>query len=250
MTRFGRIGSLHASEQVLDVLISLTFFVGYLPVARGAFRGGCSRKRLRSGNVATRIAVGGAQEKRRHPRVSLRTSDKKWVAKIRRLDGRQEDTSGMRIEAQRVTNSDTAADQGEDADQPVSGITRHRAVETPGWPHARLGTTAEVTDRHGALGRFASSTDTPGFVCNVLAEGGYAGANVALAPQAMLGCTGERARRNERQTCEVILQRWGVERSFAWRETCRRLWKNCERTLHPSLPRMVLAFLVLLFKRL
>jgi transposase len=27
-------------------------------------------------------------------------------------------------------------------------------------------------------------------------------------------------------------QRWVVERSFAWIEKCRRLWKNCERKLN------------------
>jgi hypothetical protein len=29
-------------------------------------------------------------------------------------------------------------------------------------------------------------------------------------------------------------KRWVVERSFAWLEKCRRLWKNCERKLETS----------------
>ena len=29
-------------------------------------------------------------------------------------------------------------------------------------------------------------------------------------------------------------KRWVVERSFAWLEKCRRLWKNCERKLNTS----------------
>ncbi|MBM3943541.1 MAG: transposase, partial [SAR202 cluster bacterium] len=40
-----------------------------------------------------------------------------------------------------------------------------------------------------------------------------------------------------------------VERSFAWLEKCRRLWKNCERDLNTSLHMVVLAFAVLLLKR-
>jgi transposase len=47
----------------------------------------------------------------------------------------------------------------------------------------------------------------------------------------------------------VIPQRWVVERSFARSEKCRRHWKNCERKLHTGLPFIVLAFLVVLFKR-
>ncbi|MGQ5525774.1 transposase, partial [Chitinimonas sp. PSY-7] len=33
----------------------------------------------------------------------------------------------------------------------------------------------------------------------------------------------------------VMPKRWIVERSFAWLEKCRRLWKNCERKLDTSL---------------
>ncbi|MCX6807252.1 MAG: transposase, partial [Patescibacteria group bacterium] len=41
-----------------------------------------------------------------------------------------------------------------------------------------------------------------------------------------------------------------VERSFGWLEKCRRLWKNCERKLNTSLNMVVLAFIVLLLRRL
>ncbi|MCL6756496.1 MAG: transposase, partial [Candidatus Rhabdochlamydia oedothoracis] len=44
-------------------------------------------------------------------------------------------------------------------------------------------------------------------------------------------------------------KRWVVERSFAWIEKCRRLWKNCERKLYTSLNMVVLAFIALLLKR-
>jgi transposase len=44
-------------------------------------------------------------------------------------------------------------------------------------------------------------------------------------------------------------KRWIVERSFAWLEKNRRLWKNCERKLNTRLQFVHLAFLVLLLKR-
>jgi len=40
-----------------------------------------------------------------------------------------------------------------------------------------------------------------------------------------------------------------VERSFAWLDNNRRLWKNCERLLSTSLQMVNLAFIALLLRR-
>jgi transposase len=48
---------------------------------------------------------------------------------------------------------------------------------------------------------------------------------------------------------KVMPKRWVVERSFAWLEQNRRLWKNCERLLNTSLQFIHLAFLALLSRR-
>ena len=50
-------------------------------------------------------------------------------------------------------------------------------------------------------------------------------------------------------TFTVMPKRWVVERSFAWLQKCRRLWKNCERKINTSLQMVVLAFVSLLLKR-
>jgi transposase len=57
------------------------------------------------------------------------------------------------------------------------------------------------------------------------------------------------AKRNELHKFVVIPKRWVVERSFAWLEKCRRLWKNGERKLNTSLQFVVLAFIALLLQR-
>jgi len=50
---------------------------------------------------------------------------------------------------------------------------------------------------------------------------------------------------------EVYYQFYGVvERSFAWLEKCRRLWKNCQRKINTSLQFVVLAFISLVRRRL
>ena len=57
------------------------------------------------------------------------------------------------------------------------------------------------------------------------------------------------AKRSELHTFKVMPQRWVVERSFAWLEKDRRLWKTSERLLNTSLQFIHLAFLALLLKR-
>ena len=110
-------------------------------------------------------------------------------------------------------------------------------------------TTANVTDRAGALLAFSHHTEALSEVHNVLADGGYTGEPFADRVKELLGASVEIAKRSELHKFAVIPKRWVVERSFAWLEKCRRLWKNCERKLNTSLQMIVLAFLSLLLKR-
>lgn len=131
----------------------------------------------------------------------------------------------------------------------MSGIKRHIVVDTQGLPHAIAVTTANVTDRAGALLALSQQTEALSEVLNVLVDGGYAGEPFAEGVKALLGATVEIAKRSELHKFAVIPKRWVVERSFAWLEKCRRLWKNCERKLNTSLQFIHLAFLALLLKR-
>lgn len=83
----------------------------------------------------------------------------------------------------------------------------------------------------------------------VLADCGYAGQPFAQAIKRLLGAQVQIAKRSQLHSFAVMLQRWIVERSFAWIDTCRRLWKNCERSFNTSLQFIHLAFLGLLFRR-
>ena len=87
-------------------------------------------------------------------------------------------------------------------------------------------------------------------VRNVMADGGYTGKPFAGEVQNLLEASVEVVKRNELHTFVVLPKRWVVERSSAWLERCRRLWKNCERKLDTSLQMVVLAFAVLILKRL
>ena len=172
------------------------------------------------------------------------------VGEARIKHGRKEHTSFCIIDAQSVKNTDTAEEKGYDAGKQVSGIKRHIAVDTQGLPHALAVTIASVTDRAGALIALEKEKKNLINVKNVLVDGGYTGEKFAQAVKNLIGAEVEVAKRNELKTFAVIPKRWVVERSFAWLEKCRRLWKNCERKLNNSLQFVVLAFIALLLKRL
>jgi len=158
-------------------------------------------------------------------------------------------TSFCIIDAQSVKNTDTAENKGYDAGKKVSGIKRHIAVDTQGLPHAILITTANVTDRDGAITMITNTKKNLTDVLNILADGGYRGDKFAKQIGKLIGATVEIVKRNELHKFIVIPKRWIVERSFAWLEKCRRLWKNCEKKINTSLQMVTLVFLRLLLQR-
>jgi transposase len=171
------------------------------------------------------------------------------VKEERERDNRAEKTTFGIVDAQSVKNTDTAREKGYDAGKKVSGIKRHLTVDTNGLPHAIHITTANIGDRQGALEMFSRHQETLSEVIKILVDGGYAGENFAESVTETLGAAVEVAKRSELHKFSVIPKRWVVERSFAWLEKCRRLWKNCERKLNTSLQFVVLAFLQLLLRR-
>ena len=158
----------------------------------------------------------------------------------------------MIVDAQSVKNADTARYKGYDAGKKVSGIKRHIGVDTNGFPHVIHVTTANVTDRAGALEDFTAHAGYLRSVACVLVDGAYTGKPFTDGVQSALGVhvSVVVAKRSASHTFEVIPKRWIVERSFGWLDKCRRLWKNCERNLATSQQMVVMAFLCLVIKRL
>ncbi len=171
------------------------------------------------------------------------------VGDVRRGLGRDAKTTFLIVDAQSVKNTDTAEQKGFDGGKLITGIKRHIGVDTNGLPHAIHVTTANVTDRAGALAMFAACKANLTRVIKVLVDGGYTGEPFSSAVLSTIGASVEIAKRNELHKFAVIPKRWVVERSFAWLDKCRRLWKNCERKLNTSLNMVILAFLALLLKR-
>jgi transposase len=153
------------------------------------------------------------------------------------------------VDAQSVKNTDTAREKGYDAGKKVAGIKRHIAVDTNGLLHGVHVTTANVTDRDGAILLAKASKENLSEILKILVDGGYTGSKFASAIRRILKADVEVVKRSELHTFKVIPRRWVVERSFAWLEKCRRLWKNCEQKLSTSRQMIILAFVSLLMRR-
>ena len=125
-------------------------------------------------------------------------------------------------------------------------------VDVLGLPHAIMVTTTDVTDRNGAIDMmeyYCDVTENLSQVKKLLVDGGYTGQNFADAVKRISGAEVEVVKRNELHTFSVLPKRWIVERSFAWIDKCRRLWKNCERLLQNSFQMFSLAFIRIILKR-
>jgi len=70
-----------------------------------------------------------------------------------------------------VKHTDTAQAKGYDAGKKVSGIKRHLVVDNQGLIHARALTTADVTDRAGAVQAMTDYEENLSCVQSILVEG-------------------------------------------------------------------------------
>lgn len=121
-----------------------------------------------------------------------------------------------------------------------------------GLPQAVMLTTADVSDRSGAIEMmeyYCDVTDNLSSIKKVLVDGGYTGEPFADAVKSLSGAEVEVAKRSELHTFAIIPKRWIVERTFGWLDKCRRLWKNCERKLQNTFQMVTISFIRLLLKR-
>jgi len=125
----------------------------------------------------------------------------------------------------------------------------HVGVDILGLPNAIHVTTADVTDREGAIEMLKKYAPKLSSILKVLCDGGYTGEKFADAVKKFINAVVEVVKRSELHTFAVIPKRWIVERTFAWLDNFRRLWKNCERKIHNTHQMVTFAFISVLLKR-
>jgi transposase len=135
------------------------------------------------------------------------------------------------------------------AEKKIAGIKIHLCVDALGLPQGIHVTTADSTDRTGALELLSKHAPKLTKILKVLCDGGYTGEKFAGAVMALLNAEVEIAKRNDLHTFVILPKRWIVERSLGWLDHFRRLWKNCERKLHTVHQMVSLAFISVLLRR-
>ena len=118
-----------------------------------------------------------------------------------------------------------------------------------GLPHAIAVTTADVTDRDGAIQMILLNLDNLSHVEKFLVDAGYSGERFANQVKDICGAQVEVVKRSELHKFVVLPRRWVVERLFAWLDKFHRLWKNCERKLLISAQMLTFALIAILIRR-
>lgn len=175
---------------------------------------------------------------------------RKRVEAEHKKGGREPKTTMVIVDSKSIQDADTVKEKGYNAGKNI----QHKAtwVDILGLPHPIMVTTADVTDRNGAVEMvdyYNDVTNNLSLVKKVLVDGGYAGENFANSIKSLIQAEVEVAKHNELHPFAVILKCWVVECSFGWLDKCRRLWKNCERDMQNSFQMVVIAFIRLLLKR-
>ena len=125
----------------------------------------------------------------------------------------------------------------------------HAAVDILGFPYALAVTTANVSDRDGAIEMFSQPYYYSPRLVKILFDGAYTGEDFADKIKDLVDAEVEVVKRSELHTFVVIPKRWIVERSFGWLDKCRLLWKNCEAFLSSTLAAVKFAFVSILLRR-
>ena len=155
----------------------------------------------------------------------------------RALAGRSETPAAAAIDTQSVKTTESGGPSGCDAGKKVKGRKRHLVVDVEGFPIGLAVHAASVQDRDGAPAVILGVLEKAPRIKKIWADGGYQGGKLASALTKLgIGSDLEIVKKpKDVKGFTVLYRRWVVERTFAWMSRCRRLAKDCERSLESSL---------------
>ena len=153
------------------------------------------------------------------------------------------------IDSKSIKNADTASEKGYDGGKKVAGIKVHIMTDTLGMPHMIHITTANISDRDGALEMLSLNKGRLTKIEKILVDKGYSGENFANSVNEMCDAVVEVS--NQKKVHYFIPEkfRWVVERSFGWLSKARRLAVNYENTREATRQMVIFAFLSLFIQR-
>ena len=139
---------------------------------------------------------------------------------------------------------------GYDAGKKTRGRKRHILVDTLGLLLSVVVHPADVPDRDGAFDLLRRARRLFPFVKRIFADGGYAGAKMALVVSRIGSCTLQIVKRSTATSFAVLPKRWIVERTFAWISRNRRLARDFERYATTVVAFVRLAMIRIMLRRL
>ena len=100
-----------------------------------------------------------------------------------------------------------------------------------GSPHAIAVTTADVTNRDGAIQTTFLDPDDLSHVEKFLMDAGHSAERSANQVKDICGAQVKVVKRSESHKFAVLPRRWVAERLFGWLDKFRRLWKTVNANL-------------------
>jgi putative transposase len=167
------------------------------------------------------------------------------------IEERNETPSCLLLDTQSVKNTDTGCSCGIDGNKKIKGIKKSLLNDTLGLNWGRTVVPANTGDRECG---YVTIQDTIKRVprCKLIkADEGYSGIPFGLECLKEYGITIEIVEKLPDQIgFQVLPLRWVTERSNAWMDKCRRMWKNCERLTESAEAMIDICFLRIAMKRL
>lgn len=173
------------------------------------------------------------------------------VAELRETMGRNATASACIIDSQSVRTTESGGPRGRDPAKRLTGRKRHIVTDTNGLPLVMQVHSADIQDVHGAVPLLRSLRQLFPNLAHVFADRVYRGQQLRNAIADCGTWTIEIVQRPEgEKDFKLLPRRWVVERTFAWLGRCRRLQRDCERTIESSIAWLYLAALRLVVRRI